>query len=161
MRGFGVARVVASRSKRAGVGDLITGFTGWSEYAILGEGEFEPAPRNPDIYARPYRLLSTLGITGLTAWWGMTQLGDPGPGDTVVVSAAAGATGSVAGQIAKIKGAYVIGICGSDEKCHWLTSELGFDVALNYKAGDFETKFNEATNNLIDVYFDNGEFKHR
>jgi NADPH-dependent curcumin reductase CurA len=101
-------------------------------------------------------MLSTLGITGLTAWWGMTQIADPKPGETVVVSGAAGATGSVAGQIAKIKGARVIGICGSDDKCQWLRDDLGFDVALNYKAEGFRKAFKEATKDYIDVYYDNG-----
>lgn len=156
MRGVGVARVVASRSKLAVKGDLVTGLTGWTEYAILPDGQFEPTP--PGLESRqPQQLLSVLGLTGLTAWWGMTQIGGPRPGETVVVSAAAGATGSVAGQIAKIKGARVVGICGDDEKCEWLTTELGFDVALNYKAEGFEAKFVEATGDLIDVYFDNGE----
>jgi NADPH-dependent curcumin reductase CurA len=102
-------------------------------------------------------MLSALGSTSLTAWVGMTQIGDPKPGELVVVSGAAGATGSVAGQIAKIKGARVVGICGSDDKCRWLTEELGFDVALNYKAEDFKKRFNEATKDYIDVYYDNGK----
>ncbi|KAG5950863.1 hypothetical protein E4U53_004276 [Claviceps sorghi] len=85
----------------------------------------------------------------------MTQIGDPKPGELVVVSGAAGATGSVAGQIAKIKGATVVGICGSDSKCQWLVDDLGFDVALNYKAADFKDKFKAATKSYIDVYFDN------
>ncbi|KAJ4176390.1 hypothetical protein NW767_015463 [Fusarium falciforme] len=87
----------------------------------------------------------------------MTKIGKPKPGDLVVVSGAAGATGSIAGQIAKIKGAKVIGIAGSDEKCRWLTDELGFDLALNYKAKDFEERFDKATDKLIDLYYDNGE----
>lgn len=102
-------------------------------------------------------MLSTIGITGLTAWWGMTQIADPKPGETVVVSGAAGATGSVAGQIAKIKGARVIGICGSDDKCQWLRDDLGFDVALKYKSENFRKAFKEATKNYIDVYYDNGK----
>ncbi|KAJ4126940.1 hypothetical protein NW754_002210 [Fusarium falciforme] len=85
----------------------------------------------------------------------MTKIGKPKPGDLVVVSGAAGATGSIAGQIAKIKGAKVIGIAGSDEKCRWLTDELGFDLALNYKAKDFEERFDKATDKLIDLYYDN------
>ncbi|PVH95332.1 NAD(P)-binding protein [Periconia macrospinosa] len=155
MRGFAVARVLFSKSKLAIIGDLVTGFTGWSEHAILAEGAFDLVPGNPDVLAEPQKALSTFGVSSLAAWWGMTKIGCPSPGETIVISAAAGAVGSVAGQIAKIKGARVVGICGSTEKCNWLTSELGFDVALNYKMEDFESKFNEATGDLIDVYFDN------
>lgn len=156
MRGACACRVLASKSKQAKEGDIITGYTGWTEYAILTEGRFEPASMFPGV-SEPQDLLSALGTTSLTAWVGMTKIGDPKPGELVVVSGAAGATGSVAGQIAKIKGARVVGICGSDDKCKWLTEELGFDVALNYKADDFKAKFNEVTKDFIDVYYDNGE----
>ncbi|KAF4468775.1 hypothetical protein FALBO_4331 [Fusarium albosuccineum] len=154
MRGVGACRVLASKSKLAKEGDIVAGYPGWSNYAILSEGRFEPASNFPGAQ-NPQDLLSALGSTGMTAWVGMSQIGDPKPGELVVVSGAAGATGSVAGQIAKIKGARVVGICGSDDKCKWLTEELGFDVALNYKAEDFKEKFNEATKNYIDVYYDN------
>jgi NADPH-dependent curcumin reductase CurA len=87
----------------------------------------------------------------------MTKIGEPKAGETVVVSGAAGATGSIAGQIAKINGARVVGIAGSADKCKWLVEELGFDVALNYKDADFKEKFKEATPKYIDVYFDNGK----
>lgn len=156
MRGVGVGRVLESKSKLAAQGELVTGFTGWTQYAVMTEGQFEPAPR--DLRVRhPQDLLSVLGHTGITAWWGMTEIGNPGPGETVVVSAAAGATGYVAGQIARIKGARVVGICGSDDKCDWLVKELGFAAALNYKADDFETRLKEETPDFINVYFDNGE----
>jgi len=88
----------------------------------------------------------------------MLEIGGPKPGDLVVVSGAAGATGSIAGQIAKLKGAKVIGIAGSDDKVEWLKSELGFDDALNYKDKDFAKLFKEKTEDLIDVYFDNSKF---
>lgn len=155
MRGGGVGRVLASRSKKAAEGDLVFGSTGWTQYAILTDGTYEPASRYPNL-GQPQEMLSVLGFTGLTAWWGVTQIGQPKEGETVVVSGAAGATGSIAGQIAKIKGARVVGIAGSDDKCKWLVEELGFDVALNYKDPDFENKFKEATPNYIDVYYDNG-----
>lgn len=160
MRGGGVARVLASRSKQAAQGDLIFSNAGWTQYAILPEGAFEPASRYPGL-GEPQEMLSVLGLTGLTAWWGVTQIGKPKQGETAVISGAAGATGSVAGQIAKIKGARVIGIAGSDEKCKWLVDERGFDLALNYKADDFKQKFKEATPNFIDVFYDNGEFGER
>lgn len=156
MRGGTVCRVLASKSSQAKEGDLVSGMTGWTEYAILPEGQFEPTSNFPGL-KEPKDMLSGLGLTGLTAWAGMTQIGDPKPGETVVVSGAAGATGSVAGQIAKIKGARVVGIAGSDDKCKWLVDELGFDVALNYKDSDFKSKFTEATKQFIDVYYDNGK----
>ena len=156
MRGVCVCRVLASKSKQAKEGDYVCAMIGWTEYAILSEGRFEPAALYPGLQ-QPQDMLSALGMTSLTAWWGMTKIGEPQPGELVVVSGAAGATGSVAGQIAKIKGARVVGICGSDEKCKWLTDDLGFDVALNYKADDFKDKFREATEGYIDVYYDNGK----
>jgi NADPH-dependent curcumin reductase CurA len=94
-------------------------------------------------------------MTGLTAYFGLLDVGKVKAGDFVVVSGAAGATGSIVGQIAKIKGATVLGIAGSDEKCSWLKSELGYDDALNYKDPQFAKKFRAATKNLIDVFFDN------
>jgi NADPH-dependent curcumin reductase CurA len=154
MRGITVSRVLASKNPKAPVGEFVVGPTGWTEIAVLSEGTFEPASNFPGIQA-PQDMLSALGLTGMTAWLGMTLIGEPKAGETVVVSGAAGATGSVAGQIAKIKGARVVGIAGSDDKCKWLVDELGFDVALNYKDADFKKKFKEATPNFVDVYFDN------
>lgn len=157
MRGASVARVLASKSSLVSPGEFVGAMSGWTEFAVLNEEQFEPASAFPGLNKdEPQDILSILGLTGATAWWGMTQIGDPKPGDLVVVSGAAGATGSVAGQIAKIKGATVVGICGSDSKCQWLVDELGFDVALNYKAADFKDKFKAATKSYIDVYFDNG-----
>lgn len=155
MRGAAACRVVASRSKAASEGDYVFASPGWTQYAVLGPGKFEPASRFPGL-KDPQDMLSALGITGITAWWGMTKIADPKPGELVVVSGAAGATGSVAGQIAKIKGARVVGICGSEDKCKWLRDDLGFDVVLNYKDKDFRKAFKEATKNYIDVYYDNG-----
>lgn len=156
MRGQTAARVVASKSKLAKAGDYVATLSGWTEYAILNEKFIEPASQFPGL-VDPQDILSLLGTTGITAWWGMTQIGDPKPGELVVVSGAAGATGSVAGQIAKIRGATVVGICGSDDKCKWLKEELGFDGALNYKSANFKEEFKAATKGYIDVYFDNGE----
>lgn len=95
------------------------------------------------------------GLTGLTAYFGLAKIGNVQPGDTVVVSGAAGATGSVVGQIAKLKGARVVGIAGSDEKCAWLKSDLGFDEVLNYKSASFKKDFEAATPKFINVYWDN------
>ena len=155
MRGGVLARVLASRSSKAQAGDLVYAMTGWREIAIASEKEFEP-PLTLPAGVKPRDLLGVLGMSGLTAYFGMFNIGDPRPGETVVVSGAAGATGSVAGQLAKIKGARVIGIAGSDDKVRWLKEELGFDDALNYKDPDFKKKFKEATPKFIDVFWDNG-----
>ncbi|KAK2595298.1 hypothetical protein QQS21_007013 [Conoideocrella luteorostrata] len=153
MRSFSAARVLASKSKQAQVGDIVVAASGWAEYAIVPESRFEPAAAFPK-GKEPHEWLSMYGLTGMTAWVGMTQIGEPKPRETVVVSAAAGATGSIAGQIAKNLGAKVIGICGGDSKCKWIREVLGFDVALDYKAADFKDRFMEATKDYIDVYFD-------
>ncbi|VUC30111.1 unnamed protein product [Clonostachys rosea] len=154
MNGITVSRVLVTKSKLAAEGDFVVALTGWTEYAVLKDGQFEPQASYPPV-KKPQDMLSALGLTGITAWVGLNNIGKPQAGELVVVSGAAGATGSVAGQIAKIKGATVVGIAGTDDKCRWLTEELGFDVALNYKAEDFKEKFIEATKNYIDVYFDN------
>ncbi|RDA95336.1 hypothetical protein CP533_3460 [Ophiocordyceps camponoti-saundersi (nom. inval.)] len=154
MRGTTACRVLASKSSQASQGDLVSGQTGWTSYAILDEDKFVPASQFYGLQ-RPQSMLSVAGMTGMTAWVGMNKIADPKPGELVVVSAAAGATGSIAGQIAKIKGARVIGIAGGEEKCRWLTDELGFDLSLDYKAKDFKERFLEATKDKIDVYFDN------
>lgn len=155
MRGATVARVIASKNPSIQPGNIVRAMPGWQEYAIIN-------PTNPasacELVADSSHLpdhLSVLGLTGLTAYFGMLRIGDPKPGDLVVVSGAAGATGSVAGQIAKLKGARVIGIAGGDDKIKWLIDELGFDAALNYKDPDFKAKFKEATKDHIDVFFDN------
>ncbi|KAI8652789.1 putative NADP-dependent oxidoreductase YfmJ [Fusarium keratoplasticum] len=154
MRGFVLARVVASKNTEIEVGDsVLSDQVGWREEAILTEGQFEKAPE----LGPGSEITDLLGVyhwTGLTAYFGLKKIGQPKPGETVVISGAAGATGSVAGQIAKIAGARVVGIVGSDEKCEWI-KELGFDVALNYKDPDFKSQFEEATPDLIDVFFDN------
>jgi NADPH-dependent curcumin reductase CurA len=155
MRGVGVCRVLASRSKTAAEKDLVVGNCGWADYAVLAPGTFEVAPAGSA--ARPQDLLSATGMTGMTAWVGIQLIaGEIKPGQTVVVSGAAGATGSIAAQIAKhVHGARVVAIAGGEEKCRWLTEELGLDVALDYKAPDFKAKLKEATKDFIDVYFDN------
>jgi NADPH-dependent curcumin reductase CurA len=159
MRAMTISRVLASRSAKAKAGDIVTATMGIREVGIMPEAQVEPASALPlgKAGGKVTDLLGVLGMTGLTAYFGMTKIGEPKAGETVVVSAAAGATGSVAAQIAKIAGARVIGTAGSDEKCRWLKEELGLDVALNYKDPDFKEKFKAATPNFIDVFFDNGE----
>ncbi|KAL2141094.1 hypothetical protein VTI28DRAFT_2892 [Corynascus sepedonium] len=156
MRAATISRVLASRSARIRAGDIVTVPMGIREVGIASEDQVEPAP--PALLSAGGKvtdLLGVFGLTGMTAYFGMLKIGEPKPGETVVVSAAAGATGSVAAQIAKIAGARVVGTAGSDEKCRWLTEELGLDVALNYKDPDFKAKFKQATPKFIDVFFDN------
>lgn len=157
MRATGACRVLASKSDKVKPGDIVSGLPGWQQYAVLSPGAYEPQSNFPDVKDAK-NIIAMYGLTGMTAWVGMTQIGDPKPGDLVVVSGAAGATGSVAGQLAKARGARVIGIAGGDDKCKWLVDDLGFDQALNYKDPEFKAKFNEATKDHIDVYFDNGKF---
>lgn len=154
MRGYGIGIVKASKSSKFPAGSYASGMCGWAEFAILKDKHLESLdlPKG----AVPTDVLSVLGMTGLTAYFGILDVGQVKKGDFVVVSGAAGATGSVVGQIAKIKGARVLGLAGGDDKVKWLKEELGFDDALNYKDPDFAAKFRAATKGLIDVYFDNG-----
>jgi hypothetical protein len=154
VRSAAIAEVVRSTSDRYKPGQLVFGMTGWQDYAIADEGARAMQPLPPGI--DPTAALSVLGVTGMTAYFGLLDVGRVKEGDTVVVSGAAGATGSIAGQIARIKGAkQVVGIAGSDEKCAWLTNELGFDAAINYKSDDVPTQLRDACPNGIDLYFDN------
>ena len=133
IRAGGIAEVVESRSDRYKPGDQVFGMVGWQDYAIADEGA--AAMQTLPDGVSPELALSVLGITGMTAYFGITDVGEIKEGDVVVVSGAAGATGSVAGQVAKLKGAKkVVGIAGGPEKCAWLVDELGFDDAIDYKA---------------------------
>ncbi|KAL6251806.1 hypothetical protein RBB50_002016 [Rhinocladiella similis] len=153
MRGYAVGTVKESKNPSFPVGSYAAGSVGWTELKVCEAKELQKAalPRG----AHLTDTLSVLGLTGLTAYFGILDVGKVKAGDFVVVSGAAGATGSVVGQIAKLKGATVLGIAGSEDKCRWLVEELGFDGALNYKDKEFFKKFRNATKNLIDVYFDN------
>ncbi|KAF2831757.1 NAD(P)-binding protein [Ophiobolus disseminans] len=153
MRGSGIGLIVASKSSKFPVGTYATGMCGWSEYAVLKEKNVEKLDLPEG--AVPTDALGVLGMTGLTAYFGLLEIGQVKKGDFVVVSGAAGATGSVVGQIAKIMGATVLGLAGEESKVRWLKEELGFDEALNYKDPEFTKKFRDATKGLIDVYFDN------
>lgn len=157
MRGQSIAQIVAVGSDlgtQFAAGDWVVAFSGWQEYAELGPKEVEKVVVPAG--ARPTDAMSVLGMTGLTAYFGMVDVGRPKEGDTVVVSGAAGATGMVAGQIARVFGAKrVVGIAGSEDKCAFLVRELGFDAAVNYKEKDWKRKLKEATPEYIDVYFDN------
>ncbi|KAL2060151.1 hypothetical protein VTL71DRAFT_9973 [Oculimacula yallundae] len=152
MRGWGISKVIASKSSSHPVGSYVFSLSGWTEMAIIAAKDAEIISIPPN--TRVTDGLGLFGITGLTAYFGLIDVGKIKKGDFVVVSGAAGATGSVACQIAKLKGAKVLGLAGSKEKVAWL-KELGCDEALNYKDIDFKAKFNNATTELIDVYFDN------
>jgi len=151
VRAPAVAEVVKSNSGRYEEGALVFGLTGWQDYALVDDG-LQALPAGVD----PTAALSVFGVTGMTAYFGLLDVGRIKEGDTVVVSGAAGATGSTVGQIARIKGAArVVGIAGTDEKCSWLTDELGFDTAVNYKTEDVAARLREACPDGIDLYWDN------
>ncbi len=154
MRGGSLGVVEQSRSERFKQGDVVnTGLGGWSTHVIANGAFLMAAPQLPGVPLTAY--MSVLGATGLTAWFGMCDIGKPQAGETVVVSAAAGAVGSIAGQIAKLKGARVIGIAGGKSKCDWLTGELGFDGAIDYKSEDVGAALDRLCPNGIDVNFEN------
>lgn len=152
MRAFGVGEVVQSKAEGLAAGDWITGFTGVQTEACLNAAMLRKIDVS-HIAARLY--MSGLGMTGYTGYFGMTDIGKPAPGETVVVSAAAGAVGSVAAQIARKLGARVIGIAGGSEKCTYLLDTLKLDAAIDYKLGEIAGQLARAAPDGIDVYFDN------
>jgi NADPH-dependent curcumin reductase CurA len=151
MAGGGIAEVVSSKAPGLAPGDLVFADTGWQDYAALPAKHLTRMPKVEPMT----HLLSVYGIAGLTAYFGLLEVGKAKSGETVVVSAAAGSVGSLVGQIAKIKGCHVIGIAGGKDKCGWLTSELGFDAAVDYKDGAVFKALRAAAPKGIDVYFDN------
>ena len=154
MRGFGIGQVVASRHPDLAVGDLVNGMLGWQDFAIAGPlNTMQKLPAGLPI-ALP-TLLNVCGITGITAYFGLIECGLPKAGETLLVSAASGAVGSVVGQIGKILGLRVVGITGGPEKCRHIIEDLGFDAAVDYKAADWRDQLAVATPNGIDVDFEN------
>lgn len=152
MVGATVSQVIASNNPRFAAGDFVLGYDGWQSHAIdNGKGlrGLDPS-QAPISYA-----LGVLGMPGLTAYVALLDIGQPKSGETVVVSAAAGAVGSIAGQIAKLKGCRVVGTAGTDEKCAFVTNDLGFDACINYKTADLDKALREACPDGIDVYVDN------
>lgn len=144
--------VIASENPDFAVGDFVTGSLGIQEFAVSNGSNLTKA----DLSLAPLTSwLGGLGLTGLTAYFGLLEIGDPKPGETVVVTAAAGAVGMIVGQIARIKGARAIGTAGGPVKCAFLTDELGFDGAADYKSDDFYRQLREHTPDRIDVIFDN------
>jgi NADPH-dependent curcumin reductase len=151
MRGFSAGHVVTSRHPDFAEGDRVSGLLGWQDYAAV-EGKFlEKATHDLPLSAS----LGVLGLNGRTAYFGLLDVGELKEGDTVVVSGAAGAVGSIVGQIAKIKGCRAVGTAGSDAKCRWLTEELGFDAAINYKTADVFEELSRHCPDGINVFFDN------
>ncbi|MFG5778173.1 NADP-dependent oxidoreductase [Comamonas sp. J-3] len=152
MVGGTVSRVEASRHPGFKVGDLVTGFSGWQEYALSDGSDLAVVdPRIP----QPSLALSVLGMPGFTAYHGLLNIGQPKSGETVVVASATGAVGSVVGQIAKLKGARVIGIAGGASKCQYAVDVLGFDACIDHRAPDFAAQLAAATPQGIDVYYEN------
>ena len=152
MRAPGAGEVIASRHPSLSEGDQVTGLLGAQEYAAVS-GD---AVMKVDTSLAPLPVyLSTLGMPGMTAYFGLLDIGQPKEGETVVVSGAAGAVGGVVGQIAKLKGARAVGIAGGPEKCRHVVEELGFDAAIDYKAGDLAKALHQNCPDGIDVYFDN------
>ena len=153
MRGFTLGVVEQSRHPKFNPGDIVSGLLGWQEFAVtngkgltkLSEASSFPFPA----------FLSVFGLTGLTAYFGLLDIGKPKAGETLVVSAAAGAVGSIVGQLGKIKGCHVVGTAGTEEKCQWLTEELGFDAAINYKTESLRRSLSMHCPNGIDIYFEN------
>lgn len=151
MPGFAIGQVVASRCDGYAPGDIVSGDLGWQEFAVVDASKLDRIQPS-----RPLpNYLSVLGVTGLTAFFGLLEAGEARPGETVVVSAAAGATGSIVGQIAKLSGCRVVGICGSPDKQRYLTESLGFDAAVNHRDPALREALRNACPSGADVYFDN------
>ncbi|KRB83044.1 hypothetical protein ASE00_08970 [Sphingomonas sp. Root710] len=148
---FAAGEVVQSRNARFPVGMKVQGSFGWQDYCLVADSSEVTALRSES----PVKALNVLGLTGLTAYFGMTEIARPGKGDIVVVSGAAGATGSIAGQIAKIAGARVIGIAGGPEKCRWVTEVAGFDACIDYKAQDIGERLAALAPDGVNIVFEN------
>ncbi|MFB0829566.1 NADP-dependent oxidoreductase [Brevibacillus laterosporus] len=148
-----IGEVIETKSSEFQVGDVVLGLLGWQNYSVVDAGEVQKIDTN---IAPITTALGVLGMPGMTAYFGLLDIGQPQAGETVVVSGAAGAVGMLVGQIAKIKGARVVGIAGSDEKVQYVTEELGFDAAINYKTTpNMQLALEKACPNGVDVYFDN------
>ena len=151
MRSSGVAEVVESNNGPHPIGTRLAGMTGWAEYIVSDGQGLNPVPEAVPTEA----VLCVLALPGLTAYQGLMNVGKPQAGETLVVSGAAGSVGSMVGQIAKAEGLTVIGVAGSDDKCTWLTGELGFDAAVNYKSNTMQADLAAAAPNGVDLYFEN------
>jgi NADPH-dependent curcumin reductase CurA len=153
MRGVAIGVVEESKIPNFQKGDIVQGLSGWQEYYTGDTSTFSKLPRIPGMSLAVY--FGAMGHIGFTAYFGLLDLGQPKEGETLVVSAAAGAVGSLTGQIGKIKGCHVVGIAGSDEKCQWIVSELGFDSAINYKKENIRKALRVHCPKGIDIDFEN------
>jgi NADPH-dependent curcumin reductase CurA len=152
VRSLGAGRIEASNHPDFAVGDLVSGLVGWQDYVVMNpKGQLNKLPPGAPLELA----MGALGLTGLTAYFGLLEVGRPVAGETVVVSGAAGATGSVVGQIAKIKGCRAIGVAGGAQKCRWLTDEAGFDAAIDYKSENVPARLKELCPKGVDIFFDN------
>jgi NADPH-dependent curcumin reductase CurA len=152
MVGHTVSEVVESRNPDFRKGDLVVGYDGWQAYGVSPGKELRTLdPKKAPISTA----IGVLGMPGMTAFVGLMDIGQPKPGETVVVSAASGAVGAVVGQLAKVKGCRAVGVAGSAEKCRYVVEELGFDACINYKSDDLVPALKAACPNGVDVYFDN------
>ena len=157
MRAGGIGKVVASANPQFREGDLVSVATGAQEYALIEASQARKAGlfKIDQRLGTPNQWLNVLGMPGMTAYFGLLDVGEPKAGDTVVVSGAAGAVGQTVGQLAKIKGCRVVGIAGGPAKCEWVVKELGFDACIDYKAGNVRQGLKEHCPKGVDVYFDN------
>ncbi len=156
MRGLGIGQVEQSKNPRFKVGDYVSGMLGWQEYVVATGNEPFPLVTLPKVSGVPLAALAgAAGMTGWTAYFGLLDVGAPKKGETLVVSAAAGAVGSIVGQIGKQNGLRVIGIAGGEHKCNWLVNDLGFDAAVDYKNPSWKEQLTKVTPNGIDINFEN------
>ncbi len=153
MRSLGMGVVIKSRNPAFKEGDVVQGMTGWQTHFITDGRDFSQVPSKSGVPLPAY--MGPLGMTGITAYFGLTEIGKPEKGETMLVTAAAGAVGSVVCQIGKIKGLKVIGMAGTDEKCRWLEDELGIDEAINYRNANAYKLLREACPRGIDIVFEN------
>jgi hypothetical protein len=157
VRAAGIGRIIATRSDKHPMGALVTALTGWQEYAIVGS-DMSDLPRLGSTMPEgvdPIRAVSILGQSATTAYAGVERAAQPSEGETLVVSAAASSVGSLVGQIARLRGARTIGIAGSDEKCRWVTDDLGFDACINYKSENVADRLKDLCPKGADIFFDN------
>ncbi len=155
MRAGSIGQVTESNNPDFQVGDIVQTTGGWQDFIVVDPGQAVMGLTKIPSEIPPEMMLSVLGVTGLTAYFGLLDLGEPKTGETVLVSGAAGATGSVAGQIARIKGCRVVGIAGGPEKCAWLKDTAGFDDVIDYKHEDVNQAISRTCPNKVDVFFDN------